>query len=116
MKKLKIWQVTAGYFLFTVLLGFLAHCLDYNLWLILGPDTVLRTDGGVDRRFGEGTCLIFVTVVAGIISSILVYRMEKEEKVLRIINILMIIVITCVWIWAYNKCGYYRLAVPKDLS
>ncbi len=85
MKKLKLWLVAAGNFLFSVLLMCLAYFKQDELDAIFGPDEILRDPMRVFHKFGMGTFLILVTVVAGIISAVLVSRLGKEEKIHRII-------------------------------
>ena len=111
MKKLKLWLVTAGDFLFSVILTYLANSKGDELDKFFGPDAVMRDSGGFDHRFGSGTFLILVTFAAGIVAAVLVWRLGKEEKIKKIINIMIVVINTCFWTWLYIE-DYYFYYMP----
>lgn len=111
MKKSKLWLVTAGDFLFSVMLTYLANSKGDELDKFFGPDAV-RDAGRHDYRFGSGTFLISVIAAAGMIAAVLVWRLGKEEKMNKIINIIAVVINTCFWVWLYIE-DYYFYYMPE---
>lgn len=110
IKKSKLWLVTASNFLFSIMFICLAWFKEDELDMFFGPDEVMRDPERTFHKFGMGTFLISVTVVAGIISAVLICRLRGKRKQ-KIINLIIIVINTCFWTWLYIE-DYYFYYMP----